>query len=83
VQDSDLCGSRSPALNIGKNVFQKALAWSIGGSKADLLELKVAAWAVVTSGLDRDVQCIPQQMHELRPFPVPDHHKVLQNRFCA
>jgi hypothetical protein len=25
------------------------------------------------------VQCIRQQMHEMRPFPVPDHHKVLQN----
>jgi hypothetical protein len=24
-----------------------------------------------------------QQMHELRPFAVPDHHKVLQNRFSA
>jgi hypothetical protein len=54
------------------------LAWSIGGSKADLLELKVAAWAVVTSGLESEVQCIPQQMHELRPFPVPDYEKVLK-----
>jgi hypothetical protein len=55
--------------------------WPIGGSKADLLELKGAAWAVVTSGLESEVQCIPQQMHELRPFP--DHHKVLLNRFFA
>jgi hypothetical protein len=59
------------------------LAWSIAGSKADLLELKEAAWAVVTSGLESEVQRIPQQMHELRPFPVPDHPKVLQNRFFA
>jgi hypothetical protein len=29
------------------------------------------------------VQCILQQMHELRPFPVPAHHKVLPNRFFA
>jgi hypothetical protein len=57
----------------------KALAWSIGGSKADLLELKVAAWA--TEDIWLEVQCIPQQMHELRPFPVTDHQKVLQNRF--
>jgi hypothetical protein len=27
------------------------------------------------------VQCVPQQMHELRPFPVSDHHKVLQTAF--
>jgi hypothetical protein len=32
---------------------------------ADLLELKVAAWVVVTSGLESEVQCIPQQVHEL------------------
>jgi hypothetical protein len=57
--------------------------WSIGGSKADLLELKVAAWAEVTSGLESEVQCIPQQMHGLRPFLVPDHHKVLENHFFA
>jgi hypothetical protein len=44
-----------------------------------LLELKVAAWAVVTFGFESEVQCMPQQMHELRLFPVPDHHKVLQN----
>jgi hypothetical protein len=62
---------------------QKALAWSIGGSKADLLELKVAAGAVATSGLESEVQCIPQKMHELRSFPVPDHTNVLQNRFLA
>jgi hypothetical protein len=43
----------------------------------------VADWPVVTSGLESEVQCIPQQAHELRPFPVPDHHKVLQNRFFA
>jgi hypothetical protein len=29
------------------------------------------------------VQCIRQQMHEMRPFPLPDHHKVLQDRFFA
>jgi hypothetical protein len=29
------------------------------------------------------VRCIPLQMHELRTFPVPDHHKVLQNRIFA
>jgi hypothetical protein len=52
--------------------------WSIGGSKADLLELKMSAWAMVTSGLESEVQCLPQQMHELRPFLVPDHQKVLQ-----
>jgi hypothetical protein len=57
--------------------------WSIGGSKADLLELKVAAWAGVTTGLESEVQCIPQQMHEMRPFPVPDYQKVLQNRLFA
>jgi hypothetical protein len=44
---------------------------------------KLAAWAVVTSGLESEVQCIPQQMHELRPFPVPDHHKVPRNRFFS
>jgi hypothetical protein len=38
---------------------------------------------VVTSGLQRKVQCIPQKMHELQPFPIPDHHKVLQTRFFA
>jgi hypothetical protein len=38
------------------------MAWSIGGSKADLLELKMAAWEVVTSGLESELQCIPQQM---------------------
>jgi hypothetical protein len=27
------------------------------------------------------VQCTWQQMHEMRPFPIPDHHEVLQNRF--
>jgi hypothetical protein len=37
----------------------------------------------VTSGLESEVQCIPQQMHELRTFPVPDHHKVFQNRIFA
>jgi hypothetical protein len=57
--------------------------WSIGGRKADLLELKVAAWAVVTSGWESEEQFIPQQIHELPPFSVPDHHKVLQNRFFA
>jgi hypothetical protein len=60
---------------------QKALARSTGGSEANLLELKVAAWAVVRSRLESEVQCIQQQMHELRPFPIPDHHKVLRNRF--
>jgi hypothetical protein len=35
------------------------------------------------SGLESEVQCIRQQMHEMRPFPVPDHHKVLQNGFFA
>jgi hypothetical protein len=51
---------------------QKALAWSIGGSKGDLLEPKVAVWTVETSGLENEVQCIlhAQQMHELRPFPT-------------
>jgi hypothetical protein len=29
------------------------------------------------------VQCIPQQMHEMQPFPVPDHNQVLQNHFFA
>jgi hypothetical protein len=29
------------------------------------------------------VQCIRQQMHEMRTFAIPDHHKVLQNRFFA
>jgi hypothetical protein len=57
--------------------------WSIGGSNADLLELKVAAWAVVPLGFESEVQCVPQQMHELRPFPVARPHKVLQNRFFA
>jgi hypothetical protein len=56
----------------------------MGGSKADLLELKpLAAWAVVTSGLECEVQCIPQHMHELRPSPVPDHHKLVQNSFFS
>jgi hypothetical protein len=63
------------------SIMPLALAWSIGGSKANSLELKVAAWAALTSGLESEVQCIPQQMHELRPFPIRDHHKVLQNRF--
>jgi hypothetical protein len=31
--------------------------------------------------LESEVQCIRQQMHEMLPFPVPDHHKVLRNRF--
>jgi hypothetical protein len=31
----------------------------------------------------REVQCILQQRHEMRPLTVPDHHKVLQNRFFA
>jgi hypothetical protein len=35
----------------------------------------------VGSGLESEVQCIPQQMHELRP--VSDHHKVLQTRCFA
>jgi hypothetical protein len=51
VQDSDPCGSRKPALNIGGKFIsrcQKALAWSLGGSKADLLGLKAAAWAVLS-----------------------------------
>jgi hypothetical protein len=55
----------------------------MGASKADLLVLTVAAWAVVTSGLEIEVQRIPQQMHELRPSPVHDHHKVLHNRIFA
>jgi hypothetical protein len=29
------------------------------------------------------VQCIRQQMLEIRPFPVRDHQKVLRNRFFA
>jgi hypothetical protein len=29
------------------------------------------------------VQCIPQQMNEMRPFTIPDHKKVLENRFFA
>jgi hypothetical protein len=33
---------------------QKALALSTGGSNADLVELKVAAWAVLTSGLESE-----------------------------
>jgi hypothetical protein len=33
--------------------------------------------------LESEAQCIWQQMHEMRPFSVPDHHKVLQNRFVA
>jgi hypothetical protein len=66
---------QKPSSEYREKVFlecQKALSWSIGGSKADLLELKVAAWAVVTSGSESEVQCIPQQMHELRPFPSPN-----------
>jgi hypothetical protein len=61
--------------------FKHKLSQQIGGSRADLLELKVAASTVVKSGLEGEVECIPQQMHELRHFPVPDHHKLLQNRF--
>jgi hypothetical protein len=52
----------------------------MGGSKADLLELKVA---VVTSGLGSEVQRIPQQMHQLRPLTVPDHNRVHQSCFLA
>jgi hypothetical protein len=33
--------------------------------------------------LESEVQCSRQQMHEMRPFPVPDHHNVLQKRFFA
>jgi hypothetical protein len=43
VPDSEPCGCRSPAMSIGKKCVsccQKAFACSIGGSKADLLELK-------------------------------------------
>jgi hypothetical protein len=36
---------------------------------------------VEISGLESEVQCIRQQVHETRPFPVPDHHKVLQTAF--
>jgi hypothetical protein len=36
---------------------------------------------VEISGFESEEQCIRQQMHEMRPFPVPDHHKVLQNHF--
>jgi hypothetical protein len=45
----------APEAQLEKHVFflcQKPVAWSIGGSKADLLELKVAAWALVRSGLE-------------------------------
>jgi hypothetical protein len=38
---------------------------------------------VETSGLQSEVQCIPQQMHQMPPFPIPDHHKVLPNRCFA
>jgi hypothetical protein len=38
---------------------------------------------VEISGLESEVQCIRQQMHEMRPFPIPDHHKMLQNRLFA
>jgi hypothetical protein len=69
-----------PSLFLRALVEKHALAWWIGGSKADFLELKVA---VVTSGLESEVHCIPQQMHEFRPFPVPGRHKVPQNRFFA
>jgi hypothetical protein len=31
--------------------------------------------------LQSEVQCILQQRHEMLPLTVPDHHKVLQNRF--
>jgi hypothetical protein len=34
-------------------------------------------------GPESEVQCIQQQTHEMRPFPVPCHHKVLPNRFFA
>jgi hypothetical protein len=57
---------QKPSFEYLKNVFldvrrhQETLAWSIDGSKADLLELNVAAWAVVTSGLESEVQSIPQ-----------------------
>jgi hypothetical protein len=33
--------------------------------------------------LESKVQCILQQMHEMRLFPVPENQKVLQNRFFA
>jgi hypothetical protein len=35
------------------------------------------------SGLESEVQCFRQQMHQMRPFPVLDHGTVLQNRFFA
>jgi hypothetical protein len=51
--------------------------WYYRGSKADLLGSKVAALAVVTSGLESEVQCIPQKTHELRTIHVSSHHKPL------
>jgi hypothetical protein len=31
----------------------------------------------------RAMQCTPQQTYEMRPFPVPDHQKAVQNRLFA
>jgi hypothetical protein len=59
VQDSEPCRFRIPALNIGKMYFLMSEGVVDRCSKADLPELKVAAWAVVTSGLESEVQCIP------------------------
>jgi hypothetical protein len=80
VPDSDPCGCRSPALSSERNVF------------LDVRRHWRARWAAVKPSclsskwqpgqwghLESEVQCIPQQMHELRP----DHHKVLQNPFFA
>jgi hypothetical protein len=45
------------------------------------LSSKWHPWQWWASGLESEVQCIPQQMHELRPFPVPDNHKLLRTSF--
>jgi hypothetical protein len=80
MQDSDPRGSRSPALNIGK-IFPDVRRHWLGRYVAVKVACLSSKWQPGQGG--HLVQCIPQQMYELRPFPVPDYHKVLQNRFFA
>jgi hypothetical protein len=67
VQDSNPCGLKYSAPSIKNIKFPDARrqACSIGGSNADLLELRVAARAVKIPGLESEEQCTLQQLHRM------------------
>jgi hypothetical protein len=53
----------------------------MGDSKVDLLELKVAAWAVVTPGWESVLQCIRSRCIYCDPFPFPTIPKCSKTAF--